>query len=68
LSSVSRFRDESELLVLALLGGALYGALMLMLFGRRWLALMRERAQAAPGAPLDAFEGTAPPPAGPDEQ
>ena len=44
LSSWSRFRDESELLVLALLGGAFYGGLVLALFGRRWLALLRKRA------------------------
>ena len=33
-------------------------ALVLALFGRRWLSLMRGRAQTAPAAPLDAFEGT----------
>ena len=35
LSSVATFRNESELLVLALLGGVAYGALVLGLFGRR---------------------------------
>jgi putative peptidoglycan lipid II flippase len=68
LSSWSRFRNEGELLVLALLGGAVYGALVVVLFGRRWLSLMRRRAQQAPAATLDAFEGTSPPPAGPDEE
>jgi hypothetical protein len=29
---------------------------------------MRKRAQSAPGAPIDAFEGVSSPPAGPDEQ
>jgi hypothetical protein len=29
---------------------------------------MRKRAQTAPGAPIDAFEGTSAPPAGPDER
>jgi hypothetical protein len=53
-------------LVLALLGGVVYGALIVALFGRRWLALMRKRAQTAPAAPLDAFEGTSAPAAGPD--
>jgi putative peptidoglycan lipid II flippase len=66
-SSMSRFRYESELLVLALLGGALYGGLAYALFGRRWLMLMRERAHDAPSAPLGAFEGTSTPAAGPDE-
>jgi hypothetical protein len=37
------------------------------LFGRRWLSLMRGQAQTAPSAPLDAFEGTSAPAAGPDE-
>jgi putative peptidoglycan lipid II flippase len=67
LSSLSRFRSESELLVLMLLGGAVYGALAVGLFGRRWLSLMREQAHNAPAAPLTAFEGTSAPPAGPDE-
>jgi putative peptidoglycan lipid II flippase len=44
LSSWSRFRDESELLVLVLFGGVFYGALVFALFGRRWLSLMRARA------------------------
>ncbi len=65
MSSLSRFRDAAELLVLALIGGLFYGALVLALFGRRWLALLRKRAQAAPAASIDAFEGTSPP-AGPD--
>jgi putative peptidoglycan lipid II flippase len=66
-SSWPRFRNESELLILALLGGLVYGALVLALFGTRWLSLMRRRAQNAPGAPPAAFEGTSAPPAGPDE-
>jgi putative peptidoglycan lipid II flippase len=67
LSSWSRFRNESELLVLALLGGAFYCGLVVALFGRRWLSLMRKRAKSAPGEPIDAFEGTSAPAAGPDE-
>ncbi len=51
LSSWSRFRNETELLVLALLGGAFYGGLVLALFGPRWLALLRKRAEPASGAP-----------------
>jgi hypothetical protein len=62
-----RFRAESELLVLAILGGAVYGALIAGLFGRRWLSLVRNRAQSAPAAPLSAFEGTSAPAAEPDE-
>jgi putative peptidoglycan lipid II flippase len=67
LSSLSTFRAESELLVLAILGGAVYGALIAVLFGRRWLSLMRDRAHDAPAEPLAAFEGTSAPAAGPDE-
>jgi len=66
LSSLSRFRDAAELLVLALIGGLFYGALTLALFGGRWLSLMRKRAQTAQAASIDAFEGTSAPPAGPD--
>ena len=51
LSSLSRFRDESELLVLTLLGGAFYGALVLVLFGRRWISLLRRSAKTPPSAP-----------------
>jgi len=39
------------LLALALSGGALYGALVLALFGRRWFLLMRKPASGPP--PLD---------------
>jgi hypothetical protein len=55
LSSLSRFRNESELLVLTLVGGVFYGILVLLLFGRRWAALLRRGSGAAPG------EGPAPP-------
>jgi putative peptidoglycan lipid II flippase len=64
--SLARFRNESELLVLTLLGGVFYGALMLALFGRRWLSLLRKRAHSAPALPIDAFEGTSAPPGGAD--
>jgi hypothetical protein len=64
---LSTFRSESELLVLAILGGTVYGGLIVGLFGRRWFSLMRDRAQDAPAAPLAAFEGTSAPAAGPDE-
>jgi putative peptidoglycan lipid II flippase len=65
LSSLPKFRDESELLVLAVLGGVFYGALVLVLFGRRWLALMRTPAQPSPETQATAFEGPVPP-TGPD--
>ena len=67
LSTLPRLRNETELLVLAVLGGGFYAAVVFALFGRRWLALMRARAQKAPAVSLDALEGTTPPPAGPDE-
>jgi putative peptidoglycan lipid II flippase len=41
LGSLPRFRDMSELLVVALVGGLVYGVLVLVLFGRRWLSLLR---------------------------
>jgi putative peptidoglycan lipid II flippase len=66
LSSWSRFRSESELALLALLGGLVYGGLVIVLFGRRWPALLRRSAQTAPAATLDELEGTSPPAAGPD--
>ena len=67
LSSLVKFRYVAELLVLTLLGGAFYGALVVALFGRRWLSRTRKRAHQAPGAPIEAFEGTSAPAAGPDE-
>jgi putative peptidoglycan lipid II flippase len=67
LSSLPRFRTESQLIVLALLGALFYGALVVALFGKRWLSFMRRRARTAPGEPLGAFEGTSAPAAGPDE-
>jgi putative peptidoglycan lipid II flippase len=39
--SLPRFRDVSELLLVALVGGLVYGVLVLILFGRRWLSLLR---------------------------
>ncbi len=66
LSSWSTLRNELELALLALLGGLVYGGLVLVLFGRRWLSLIRRNAQTAPGATLDEFEGSSAPAAGPD--
>ena len=61
LSSWSKFRDESELALLMLLGGLVYGGLILAMFGRRWLSLMRGSAKSAPAATLDQLEGVSPP-------
>jgi putative peptidoglycan lipid II flippase len=52
LSSWSRFRDESELALLALIGGLVYGGLVLALFGQRWVALMKRSAVTAESAPI----------------
>jgi putative peptidoglycan lipid II flippase len=55
LSSMSRFRNESELVVLTVIGGGFYGGLVLILFGRRWMSLFRRSAekpdQIEPGGP-----------------
>ena len=50
LSSWSRFRSEAELTLLTLIGGLAYGSLVLVLFGRRWLLLLRRSAENAPAA------------------
>ena len=52
LSSWSRFRNESELALLALLGGLVYGGVVLVLFGRRWVSLMKRSAESAEAAPI----------------
>ncbi len=46
-SSLPRFRNETVLILLALIGGVVYGGLIAVMFGRRWIALMR-RTEAAP--------------------
>jgi putative peptidoglycan lipid II flippase len=50
------WRDESTLAVLAVIGGVVYGAVVVALFGKQWLAALRTRKRAS--AP--------PPPALPD--
>jgi len=50
-SSLPRLRNETELVALALLGGALYGGLVAALFGRRWLSFVRRRSPAKPISP-----------------
>jgi len=56
-AELPRFRNEAELLVLASLGGAFYGGLVLALFGRRWLSGIRRRRRAVPAAAADKLEG-----------
>jgi putative peptidoglycan lipid II flippase len=46
-SSLPRFRNETVLILLALIGAVVYGGLVAVLFGRRWLLLMR-RTEAVP--------------------
>jgi putative peptidoglycan lipid II flippase len=54
-SSMPKLRSETELLALALLGGCVYGALALALFGRQWTSLLRRRTNA-PVPPVAGFE------------
>ena len=60
-SSLSRFRNVADLIMLVLLGGTIYSALVLALFGRQWLAAIRSRAQPMPAASLDTLQGGSPP-------
>jgi putative peptidoglycan lipid II flippase len=46
LSSWSRFRDESALAILVVIGAVVYGGLVIAMFGRRWLSLFRGSAPA----------------------
>jgi putative peptidoglycan lipid II flippase len=43
--------DEAALAMLALIGAAVYGGLLLLLFGRDWLALLQRRAKRNAAAP-----------------
>ena len=51
LSSWSRFRDESTLALLVVIGGIVYGGLVIVLLGRRWLSLMRGSALSHSASP-----------------
>ena len=42
------FRDEAALATLAVIGGIVYGALVLLLLGRNWFGAFRGEQQAAP--------------------
>ena len=48
LSSWSRFRDESALAVMVVIGAVVYGGLVIVLLGRRWLSLLRGSAPLPP--------------------
>ena len=52
LSSWSRFRDESVLAALIVIGAVVYGGLVSAMFGRRWLTLFRGSAPASPPSSL----------------
>jgi succinate-acetate transporter protein len=50
-ASWTSWRDESTLAVLALIGGAVYGAVVFALFGKQWLAALRTRKRSTPPGP-----------------
>jgi hypothetical protein len=56
-ASWTAWRDESALAVLAVLGGAVYVAVVLALFGKQWLAALQRRKRpfvaGPPPAPSD---------------
>jgi len=52
-ASRTTLRNEAELATLAALGAVVYGAVLLALFGRDWLARLRRRARAASPRPPD---------------
>ena len=52
LSSWSRFRDESALAVLVVIGAVVYGGLVAAMFGRRWVSVFRGSAAGGPMPPL----------------
>jgi putative peptidoglycan lipid II flippase len=64
-SSLPRFRNETVLILLALIGAVVYGGLVGVLFGRRWLLLMR-RTEAAPINPVALDETSSIPAVEPD--
>jgi putative peptidoglycan lipid II flippase len=50
-ASWTSWRDESTLAVLAAIGAAVYGAIVLTLFGKQWLAALRTRKRPTPLGP-----------------
>ncbi len=61
--SVSSWREETTLAVLAAVGAVVYSAAVLALFGRRWLAALRQRPRGDLG--VGAWDRAAVPPAPP---
>ena len=54
----SSFRDAATLFVLGAIGVAVYGGVVLALFGREWLALLRRRGQRrTPEPPISGASG-----------
>jgi len=51
-AGAGRWRDLFGLVLLAAAGGAVYGGIVLALFGRQWLAQLRRRREAAGEAKL----------------
>jgi putative peptidoglycan lipid II flippase len=45
------FKDETALAILAAIGGAVYGAVVLALFGREWLTQFRAKSRQVSGPP-----------------
>src|SRR6266851_5158824 len=50
-ASWTSWRAESTLAVLALIGGAVYSAVVFALFGKQWLAALRTRKRSTPPGP-----------------
>src|SRR5581483_2282000 len=59
-SSLPRFRNESELALMMAIGGVVYGGMVAVLFGRRWLRLIRRDAERVPVPSDDQLEGKSP--------
>lgn len=51
-AGLSKFRAETTLAVLIVIGGLVYGGIVIVLFGRQWLAAFRGRKRPTPGQPL----------------
>jgi len=60
-------RDSTELVVVAVLGGLFYGALIAVLFGRQLLSRLRGRSRKVAAVRRDTLEGTSAPAAEPDQ-
>jgi membrane protein implicated in regulation of membrane protease activity len=67
LPSWHSIRDSTELVVVAVLGGLFYGALIAVLFGRQLLSRLRGRSRKPAAGRRDTLEGTSAPVAEPDQ-